>query len=350
MKKKIIYLTTGKETYHIEACYSISSAIKFLNNQRNEIEIIVHTDQVTPYQKLPITIKSISPSLLRNWKGPFDYIFRAKHACLLSELDDADQCILIDSDTFFCRSPLTLFERISNDSLLCNALQATFGENKEDYTYKCLANLLQSTGLAPDEMRRLNSGVIGLTSPRKIILKKSLHLMDELFEKAPLSYNIEEFALAVLANAEKLKINTCTDIIRHYWSRKNIIRAKVIEWHKRHKDAPLSAEAFRDMQFINAAPPKPPTIARLANKAKTVFVPKEYRQFAIELLNGCYDYPNEFEKACKFAWWETALKNALEKSSLNKKQIFKTLQTLPLTLAIGKDRCTAIANYLERAG
>lgn len=348
MKNKIIYLTTGKETYHIEALYSISSAINLLNNQTDEIELVVHTDQVSLYQKLPIAIKEISPSLLRNWKGPFDYIFRAKHACLLSELNDADQCILIDSDTFFYRSPLTLFERVSNNSLLCNALQATFGENKEDYTYKCLAHLLQPAGLAPDEMRRLNSGVIGLTKSNKIILEKSIQLMDEFYAKAPLSYNIEEFALAVSANTEKLKVNTCTDIIRHYWSRKNIIRAKVTEWHKRHKDTPLSADSFRDMQLINATPPKPPTLARMANKAKTMLVPKEHRQFAIELLNGCYNYSNEFEKACKFAWWETALKNALEKSNLDKEKAFKLLQTLPLKLAVGQENCTEITNYLER--
>lgn len=349
MKKKIIYLATGKETYHIEAFYSISSAISFLKNCPAEIEFIVHTDLDTHYKKLPVTIRKVSPLTLRDWKGPYEYIFRAKHACLLTELYDADQCILIDSDTFFYRSPLILFERVSNNSLLCNDLQAMFGENKEDYTYKALASLLQLTGLAPDDMRRLNSGVIGLTNSKKGILEESIRLMDELYGHAPLSYNLEEFTLAVAANAEKLELNTCTDTIKHYWSRKKIIRAKVIEWYQRHKDSPLSENSFKDMQLINETPPKPPTIARIANKTKTLLIAKDYRQFAIELLNGCYNYPNEFEKACKYAWWDTALKNALENPSLNKEKILKKIQSPSLKLILGKSNQMDIFSHLERS-
>lgn len=39
-------------------------------------------------------------------------------------------------------------------------------------------------------------------------------------------------------------------------------------------------------------------------------MPAEQRQFMRELLNGCYDYPNEFDRACASAWWDKALDNA----------------------------------------
>lgn len=171
--------------------------------------------------------------------------------------------------------------------------------------------------------------------------------MDEFYTKAPLSYNLEEFALAVIADAEDMELLTCTDLIKHYWSRKRLVRAKITAWYKKHKEDTLSASAFNDMSLISTTTPKPPTIMRLFKKTKALIIPKIQRQFAIELMNGCYEYSNEFDKACKFAWWETALKNLIEKSGLDKKQILKILQTRSFKLALGKNHCVAIANYLE---
>ncbi|WP_156428929.1 hypothetical protein [Pseudomonas oryzihabitans] len=347
MKRKIIYLTTGKESYHIESLYSLASAIKLLGDKREEIEFVVHTDQASFYRALPVSVRHISQKTLLEWKGPIDYIFRAKHACLLSELENSEQCILIDSDTFFHRTPMSLFERVSKESLLCNELQHKFGENKDDYTYKSLAHHLQKLGLAPDNMYRLNSGVIGLTKENKVVLEKSIALMDKYHSKASASYNLEEFALAVTSHAKNLSVNTCTDIIKHYWSRKNLVRAKIVAWYQKHGESPLSEAAFNDMLLINTRPPKPPAPKRLFNKAKSLLIPRQQRQLALELMNGCYHYQNEFERACKFAWWETALKNASEKNQLNRKQVLTILKTPAFRLSIGVQHSKEISDYLD---
>jgi len=55
--------------------------------------------------------------------------------------------------------------------------------------------------------------------------------------------------------------------------------------------------------------PRPPALQRLGYKALSMTLPSHERQFARELLYGCYPYPNEFDRACAPAWWDKALEN-----------------------------------------
>jgi len=55
-----IYLAFGAKTYHQEACFSIISALAQLKKTGNEpLDIQVHTDDPTPYAKLPVTVHLI---------------------------------------------------------------------------------------------------------------------------------------------------------------------------------------------------------------------------------------------------------------------------------------------------
>lgn len=56
-----------------------------------------------------------------------------------------------------------------------------------------------------------------------------------------------------------------------------------------------------------------PRLQRLGYKALSLTLPNNQRQFARELLYGCYPYENEFDRACASAWWDKALENLCQR-------------------------------------
>lgn len=178
--------------------------------------------------------------------------------------------------------------------------------------YRDLSPYLFERGWADDEMHQLNSGVIGLPREEAKILDRSLELMDELYPIANGAYTLEEFVLAVAAH-KRLELVGCTDLIHHYWSRKQLFRAKIQAWLCKHGSSLLSAAALDDTLKVTDRLPRPPRAKRLLYKLGTLPLPAPMRQFSIELLYGCHEYSNEFDRACGPVWWEKAATNAIER-------------------------------------
>jgi len=318
MTQSLLYIVYGADTYHREALFSIASACAQLardSGAGERIDIQVWTDRPEPYQGLPVAVQALSPEQLQAWRGPHGYHFRAKHAVLREALRAAERAILIDTDTFFHTSPSVLFSYLQPGALLCNRIGPAYGERREETLYVALASRLQQRGQADDGMPMLNSGVIGLCREDACLLDHSLALMDELFPHAQGAYTLEEFVLAVACRAAGLTLKDCADDIHHYWSRKALFRAKIDAWLQKHRDRLLSPDALADTFRISSELPRPPSPTRLRMKLITCLLPRAQRQFARELLYGCYPYPNEFDRACGPVWWEKAAINLRERDA-----------------------------------
>ncbi|CAI8815923.1 hypothetical protein [Pseudomonas soli] len=334
---QLVYLAFGPATYHQEACFSIVSALAHLRATPGvAMDIQIYTDNTEPYRRLPVTVHLLDEVTRKAWNQPHGYHFRSKHVLLRQVLAQHPMAVLIDTDTFFRASPMQLFDRVAPASLLCNAIGARYGENQKCLLYKNLLHILEERGLADREMPLVNSGVIGLTAQDASVLDRSIALMDELHPLAREAYTLEEFCLAVVAY-RTLKLNACTDVIHHYWSRKAQFRAKIQAWLRKHADAPLSEAALADVERVNDRLPRPPTLQRLGYKALTLTLPAKQRQFARELLNGCYPYDNEFDRACASAWWDKALENFAQRQGVpDPEQLRQCLRQPGLRLALGK--------------
>ena len=306
---QLVYLAFGPATYHQEACFSIVSALAHLGTTAADaIGIQVYTDNPQPYAKLPVTVHLLDEATRQAWNAPHGYHFRSKHVLLRQVLQQHPLAVLIDTDTFFRTSPLHLFARVAPGKLLCNAIGPRYGANQKCLLYRNLLYILQTRGLADCQMPLVNSGVIGLTAEDAGTLDRSIDMMDEFYPLAREAYTLEEFCLAVAAY-RKLEVAECTDVIHHYWSRKAQFRAKIQAWLRKHGHDPLGGEALADVALVNDQLPRPPTLHRLGYKALSLTLPSHERQFARELLYGCYPYPNEFDRACAPAWWDKALEN-----------------------------------------
>ncbi len=309
-RPQLVYLIFGADTYHQEAVFSIASALaRAGDTTERAFDIQVFSDNPEPYRQLPVRVRRLDADMRREWSGPHHYHFRCKHVVARKVLGESEKAILIDTDTFFQDSPMKLFDRVDSETLLCNAFQLRFQDCKQSVLYTALAQTLAQRELADDQMRLLNSGVIGLTCNNAPILDKSIELMDEFFPVTPGAVTLEEFCLAVAAY-RSLKVDQCSDLIHHYWSRKQLFRAKVRAWLQKHEKNPISAAALHDTGKVSTQLPRPATWQRLMYKSATMAVPQPQRQFVRELLYGCCEFANEFDRACSPVWWEKAYSNA----------------------------------------
>ncbi|MEJ5061851.1 MULTISPECIES: hypothetical protein [unclassified Pseudomonas] len=312
-RPQLVYLVFGPETYHQEAVFSIASALGRLRETPDAaLDIQVFSDNPQPYKHLPVRVRPLDEETRRRWSEPHGYHFRAKHVALRTVLEESEIALLIDTDTFFHCSPLKLFERVQPGTLLCNDYYAEYGNNKENLLYRALSSTLREKGLADDQMMLLNSGVIGLHKQDIQVLDRSIALIDELYPSAKTAYTLEEFCLSVAAY-RTLEVKKCPDLIHHYWSRKQLFRAKVRAWVNKHGGRPTSLGALDDTRRVSAQLPRPPRSQRMLYKLITLALPEHLRQFIREILYGCYEHPNEFDKACGPVWWDKALQNQQER-------------------------------------
>jgi hypothetical protein len=345
---QLIYLVFGADTYHQEAVFSIASALAGMRDTPNQrLDIQVFTDNSAPYAQLPVRVRALDQQTRADWSGPHGYHFRCKHMALRQVLSESDCALLIDTDTFFHTSPLRLFERIKPGTLLCNALGPRYGEHRNIPLYEVLAARLSARGLADDQMRLLNSGVIGLMREDAGILDQSIALMDEFYPEVSTCYILEEFTLAVAAYRTK-QVSECTDLIHHYWSRKQLFRAKIRAWLKKHGDDPLSQAALDDTRRVSTCLPRPPTWKRLIYKAVTLGAPSLQRQFLREILYGCAWHSNEFDRACSPVWWEKAQENAEQRLDrrMEPRQLERWLAYWPVRQLLGRQQREMIYHHL----
>lgn len=311
------------------------------------LDIQVFSDNPAPYAKLPVRVRPLTEETRAAWSAPHGYRFRCKHVALRQVLSESECALLIDTDTFFQTSPLRLFERVKPGTLLCNALGPLYGEHRQYPLHQVLAGRLRARGLADDQMPQLNSGVIGLMREDAGVLDQSIALMDEFYPEVSTSYTLEEFSLAVAAYRTK-EVNHCTDLIHHYWSRKQLFRAKIRAWLKKHGDDPLSQAALDDTRRVSTCVPRPPTWKRLIYKAVTLGVPSQQRQFLREVLYGCAWHSNEFDRACSPVWWEKAQENAEQRlhRRLEPLQLKRWLDYWPVRQLLGSQQRNVIYQHL----
>lgn len=340
VRPQLVYLVFGADTYHQEAIFSIASAIAHLGAAGEmPLDIQVFTDNPQPYARLPVRVRPFSQDTRRAWSQPHGYHFRTKHVALREVLRDSPLAMLVDTDTFFRESPLALFARIQPGTLLCNAFSMQYRDGSDSPLYYELAEELKAQGMADDDMWLVNSGVIGLFQGDAQVLDRSIELMDRYYPRTPTAYNLEEFCLA-LATYKQYPVHQCSDLIHHYWSRKLLIRAKVQAWVSKHHEQPLAAQALADVRLVSSHVPRPPAVQRLAYKAVTLALPREQRQFMREILYGCYEHPNEFDRACAPVWWDKARQNLQERqhAPVQAEQLQRWLGSTVGRLILGKRR------------
>ncbi len=132
---------------------------------------------------------------------------------------------MIDTDTYFRRSPSLLFRRISPENSIMHLPEARLLESGANFD-AVLHEIVHSrsyTDLAGNKLPfkeaefMWNSGVIGAHSTNVNLLKEALNLIDQMssHNRAPSVHHIEQFAVGHFLNRTNLR--SCSDVVYHYW-------------------------------------------------------------------------------------------------------------------------------------
>lgn len=225
----LAYIAYGKSAYLLEARFSILSALRWLGApELDALRLIVFTDQPAAFRGLPATLRHVQPDMLKAWSGTMGYIHRAKIIVATSLLREvAEPVLLLDTDTFFNRSPHVIASRITAGSAVLHRLEGSIYDDPEG------PNVQLRTGLRrawPNGVIRLpsgrslslsdrpmmwNSGVIGVHPKQVELLEDALYFCDQVYQETKV-FHAEQFALGqVLSSC--LHMHDASAVVEHYW-------------------------------------------------------------------------------------------------------------------------------------
>lgn len=315
---QLLYLVYGADAaYHTEARFSILSALYRAKNS-GEFHISVYTDAPFHYEGLPVQVHRLSDETLQQWYGALRYHHRAKLCLLQCAAPLADKTVFIDTDTFFLRDPVLLFNAVDDNTCLADelyesALPAPVASDAD------VAALLQQFGIEAEKIPVINSGLFGIARANCGVLDRALALNDAVYPASSRSLTTEQLVLGMAAST-KTRLVADEAVIKHYWSRKQLFRAKAFAFIERH-GARWDTDAAR-ADFLQVTPvlPKPPALVRTLAKLLLILVPRYERQLLLELFYGRYPYRNPFDRACQPVWRDKAWGNYREKKPASRQK------------------------------
>jgi heptosyltransferase-3 len=205
MRKIILYIVYGNNiAYYDGAKFSLLTFMNWVTNE-DPIEIVVLTDNPDEFKIYPIEVFPISSKQMDEWSLNGKYHFRIKNrgmAYIMDKLQlkDNDKILFFDTDTYFHKSPLALFDFI-------NPHQAVFYLNEgliyDRKRFKVYVDNLEGRSIKIDnEVYELSkdsamwgSLMVGIMPNMRYSLEWADKLMQAFHDIVP-AHTIEPFSLA----------------------------------------------------------------------------------------------------------------------------------------------------------
>ena len=218
--RRLVYLSYGGKDVHVaETKYAILSASRHIQ-PADAIGILLYTDRPNLYSDLPVEIRAISGLELEAWTGPGGYQYRRKAEVVKDALALTESPIaFIDSDTWFIKSPVTLFDRIGPGRSVLHVDEGpigTSGYGPNIALAEHLADHDYATAKLDGESRVWNSGVIGLHPSDAGLIDQAISLIDRIWNAFPKVDTLEQFAVSHYFAAHT-SVSPAVDVVFHYW-------------------------------------------------------------------------------------------------------------------------------------
>jgi hypothetical protein len=194
----------------------VLSALHWAGDRSSEFRIALVTDEANRRTDLPIETVVFSPAEFAAWTRDGQYQHEAKVHVFRKALDlFKGKVALIDTDTYFLRDPLALFEQIAPGSSVMHAYEGTLGS---DRLLSPILNRIEHDSLnypISSATRLFNSGVIGLDYADRAVVDDVLQLLSELYRIYP-AFNVEQFAFSIVLD-RRTSLAESANLIRHYY-------------------------------------------------------------------------------------------------------------------------------------
>jgi hypothetical protein len=122
----LVYYVYGADQYVHQTLFSIMSALRFKALTDRQWRIVIYTDNLDPYRQLDATLEYLDADTMREWAGPASFGHRRKILALQHSLKKYGPSVLVDSDTYFQKSPRRLFDRIGPGNIIMHLCEGRF--------------------------------------------------------------------------------------------------------------------------------------------------------------------------------------------------------------------------------
>ena len=204
-RKVLLYIVYGEDQAYYDG--AIFSFLTFRNwiIDSDPIEVVVLTEKPEKFVGYPITILSMSKEQKKEWSLNGAYHFRIKNRGLAFVMDkiklsEFDKILFFDTDTYFHKSPLPLFDLIESNQALFYLNEGLIYDRKRFFTY--VENLKGKKIEIDGESYELSkksalwgSLMIGIMGNMRLSLDWADKLMLKFFDLVP-AHTIEPFALS----------------------------------------------------------------------------------------------------------------------------------------------------------
>jgi len=204
-RKILLYIVYGEDqTYYDGAIFSFLTFKNWFLDQSN-IELVVLTEKPEKFKGYPFTTLLMSKQQKKEWSLNGAYHFRIKNRGLAFVMDKLklkgfDKILFMDTDTYFHKSPLQLFDLIQSNQALFYLNEGLIYNRKRFLTY--VENLEGIKIEIDGEIYELSkksalwgSLMVGIGCNMRSSLDWADKLMLKFFDLVP-SHTIEPFALS----------------------------------------------------------------------------------------------------------------------------------------------------------
>lgn len=205
MRKIVLYIVYGgDQVYYDGAIFSFLTFKNWLADDK-EIEFFVLTEKPEKFEDYPINLLLMSQKQKNDWSLSDAYHFRIKNrglAFVMDELNlkESDKILFFDTDTYFHKSPLPLFDLIQSNQALFYLNEGLIYERKRFAPY---VEALKNKRIAiDDETYELStksamwgSLMVGLMPNMRTRLDFADKLMVKLLDIVP-AHTVEPFSLS----------------------------------------------------------------------------------------------------------------------------------------------------------
>jgi heptosyltransferase-3 len=139
-RKVLLYIVYGEDqTYYDGAIFSFLTFKNWIIDS-DPIEVVVLTEKPENFSDYPVKVIPMSSNQKKEWSLNGQYHFRIKNRGLAFVMDklklkEQDKVLFFDTDTYFHKSPLPLFDLIKSDQALFYLNEGFIYDRKRFFTY-----------------------------------------------------------------------------------------------------------------------------------------------------------------------------------------------------------------------
>ena len=204
-RKILLYIVYGDEPgYYYGAKFSYLTFMHWVE-YKNEVEVVILTERPNEFSEYPLKVISMSSEQKNDWSLSGRYHFRIKNRGLAYvmdrlKLEEQDKILFFDTDTYFHKNPLPLFDLIKPNQALFYLNEGQIYKRKRFSVY--IQHLEGRSIKIDNQYYQLSkksmmwgSLMVGIMPNMRLSLDWSDKLLIKLIDIVP-AHTIEPFALS----------------------------------------------------------------------------------------------------------------------------------------------------------